>query len=362
MSDAMSPLKPDWREARQRMTDWWAGKKTDRVPAHVVAPMPGAWPKPDARLPQKFTDPETVFRNLDLRLQSTFWGAEAFPTHDIYLGAMFGCTFFGCEPTFHKGGAWYRSPFRGWEDADRIRFDPGNRWWRLARELTLRSVRRSGGRHLTTVGGIGAAFDLFAEFFGAEKTLLAMLDEPERVKALRDRIIAWGKETYDEVHDQVAAHQEGSIDGMGMWAPGRVRYVQCDLCVTMSPAMFSEFVREEIRAFMDHVDHGIYHLDGHEQIRHLDALLSIESLKVIQYVPVSKLPVPPGGFHRDPMEWIDLFRRIQEAGKKLFIICPPERIRPLLDRISREGVFLSVGCRDVEAARQSIAEIERIGM
>lgn len=36
----MSVYKPDWEEARQRMTDWWNGKKTDRAPASVTAPRP----------------------------------------------------------------------------------------------------------------------------------------------------------------------------------------------------------------------------------------------------------------------------------------------------------------------------------
>ena len=362
MEDSMAQYKPDWQEARQRMSDWWAGKKTDRVPAHIRVPKKDLKPEYDKRLPEKFIDPDTVFRNLDRQLAATFWGGEAFPRHEIYLGAMFLCTYFGCEPKFHPGGAWYTSPFKNWDDTAKITFDPENKWYRLVSRLTKESSERSQGAYLTAVSGISAAFDLFVELCGAEETLVAMVEKPAQVKALRDKIAEWGKRAYDERSGLISPYQDGSIDGMGMWAPGRVRYVQCDMCVMISPAMFDEFVLPELRAFLDHVDHGIYHLDGKEQIRHLDSLLAVDSLKVIQYVPSSARPSAEG-FHRDPLEWIDLYRRIQDAGKKLWISCPPQRIRALFEKISTEGVFLwVVDCKGEEDAEAALRELDRIGM
>lgn len=362
MNDNMVQYKPDWREARQRMTAWWEGKKTDRALARIQVPKKHVRPAYDTRLPQKFADPDTVFRNLELLLTSTYWAGEAFPVHQVYLGAMFMCTYFGCEPKFHKGGAWYSSPFTCWEDIADLDFDPQNRWYRFVSDLTAQSARRAQGRYLTSVSGISASFDLFVELCGAEETLVAMSEKPAEVKRVRDRIIEWGKQTYDERYGLVAPFQEGSIDGMGIWAPGRVRYVQCDLCAMISPQMFDDLVLPEIRAFTEHVDYGIYHLDGEEQVRHLNSLLTLDALKVIQYVPSAAKPSAEG-FHRDPMEWIDVFRRIQDAGKKLWISCPPQRIRPLFEKISPEGVFLwVVGCKDEQETDNVLRELDRIGM
>jgi hypothetical protein len=62
---------------------------------------------------------------------------------------------------------------------------------------------------------------------------------------------------------------------MGIWSPKRVMTTQCDLCVMISPKHFSEFVGEDLESTYAYVDHGIYHLDGEEEIKHLDTLLSI---------------------------------------------------------------------------------------
>lgn len=356
----MATYKPDWKEARQRMQDWWAGKRTDRVPAYIGAPKKNApTRKPKTDVPDRWTDPETVFYNLDIKLESRFWGGEAFPHHEVYLGPMYICAYYGCEPVFTSGTTWYRKPYESWDDAHRVRFDPSNKWWRLMVELTQKSVERAQGRYLTTISGACGVFDIFAELFGNEQTMLAMTDRPAEVKELRDRMIGWGKQTYDELYQLVSPYQEGSMDGMRIWSPGRVWYVQCDMCVMISPEMFDQFVLDELRAFLSYVDHGIYHLDGPEQIRHLDSLLSIEELQVIQYVPA---PIAGEEIYRDPMNWIDLFRKIQDAGKRLWIICDPRRIKPLLDEISREGVFLYVECPDEKTAQDALSQLDRIGV
>jgi len=357
----MERYKPDWKEAQQRMINWWKGEDTGRVPASLVASRnAGAVAcREDSRVPEKFIDPEVVFKNLDTRLANTVWGGEAFPTHFVYLGAMFSVTFLGAEPIFYSNGAWYKSPYSGWKDADKVNFDHRNRWWTLYRNLVRTSAIRCEGAYLTTVGGIAASIDVFAELFGPEKTLLAMVDIPEEVKELRDRIISWGKQAYDELSSFISPYQQGSIDWMQLWSPGRVRSLQCDLSVAFSPSMFRDFVVPELKAFWEHVDHGIYHLDGETQEKHVDMLLSVDSLDVIQFVPITRFDRK---FPRDPMFHIDLFRKILEGGKKVLIICPVERIKPLLNAIPRKGVFLCcTGCRDEKTVSDALKILDSIG-
>lgn len=358
---AIKRFKPDWKEARERMASWWKGEETDRVAASLVAPKKThiSSCREDNRVPEKFIDPKVVFNNLEIRLANTIWGGEAFPVHFVYLGAMFTVTFLGAEPIFYENGAWYKSPYSGWEDADKVNFERENRWWNLYRNLVKTSAENSKGEYFTTVGGIGASIDVFAELFGPEKTLISMVDMPGKVKELRERIIGWGKETYDELSSIISPYQEGSIDWMQMWAPGRVRSLQCDLSVAFSPSMFRDFVMPELRSFWEHVDYGIYHLDGETQKKHVDMLLSLESLDVIQFVPITR---NDRIYPRDPMFHIDLFRKILEGGKKVIIVCPVERIKPLLNSIPRKGVYLCcTGCQDEKMVSDTLKILDSIG-
>ena len=82
----------------------------------------------------------------------------------------------------------------------------------------------------------------------------------------------------------------------------------------------------------------------------------------IQYVP-SSVYLPEGELQRDPMKWIPLYRKILEAGKKAYIFCPPERVKPVLNALPREGVFLWIfGNCDEKTARRTLVELDRIGM
>jgi len=350
----LETFKPDWAEARGRLAAWWAGERTDRVAAMVYAPRAGAVPVP-ARddVPGKYTDAETVFHNLDARLAGTFFGGEAFPGHWVYLGPIPLGGFLGAELHFAADTTWQSPLYDSWE-VDPVPFDHENRWYRLLCELTQASVERAGGRWLVSGQGVGCVSDVIASLWGSEETLIAMAERPADVERIARQLTDLSLDLYDEV-DALTGAQDGSFDWLSLWAPGRMWTLQSDLCCMLSPAMFERFVLDELRREAEHVEHSFYHLDGPGAITHLDALLGIRALDGIQWVPGA-------GASGDPLDWIPLFRRVQAAGKKLLIYCPPDRVEPLLDRISREGVCLTIGCPDQPAAEAMLRTLEQIGM
>lgn len=362
MHPNMSIYKPDWQEARQRLSAWWTGQSVDRVPALVTAPIKPLAPRiasASKAVPAMYTDPETVFRNLEYQLERTFWGGEHFPTHFVYLGPMFCLAYLGCEPNFTPETTWYEPCLQDWTDLPHIRFDTANRWLQLNQELMRLSMERADGRWLVSESAnIGALIDTLCGLLGNEKTLTAMAEHPEAIRAARDRMIPWMCQTYDEGYSLLSRRQEGITNWMYIWMPGRGTTSQCDMSVMISPAMFHDFVVPELSALYNHVDYGIYHLDGPEEIRHLDELMKIEKLHLIQWVPGVRIH----SNHGDPMNWLDLFKRVQAAGKKILIRCPPARVRSLLDKIARDRVLLHVSCRDEQTARQVLRELEQIGV
>lgn len=363
MHPNMSTYKPDWAEARERLSAWWAGEKTDRVPAYVTAPLKPAKPRAASRsnsVPEKYTDPATVLNNAEYAIERCFWGGESFPCHRVYFGPLFCLAYLGCRPNFAPDTTWYEPCLRDWTELPEVKFDPANRWWQLSIEMARFSVDRAQNRWMVTLPmTIAALMDTICGLLGNEKTLMAMAERPEAVKAALARMMPLARQTYDEAHGILRHHQEGSVDWMHIWAPGRVISNQCDMSVMISPEMFRDFVAPELTDLYNHVDYGIYHMDGPGQIRHLDELLKIDKLHLIQWQPGTKMNDPD---HRDPMKWIDLFRRIQEGGKKVLVSCPPERVRPLLDKIARDCVLLQIGCKDEQAARNALRELESIGV
>ena len=95
-------------------------------------------------------------------------------------------------------------------------------------------------------------------------------------------------------------------------------------------------------------------IDDPGAIHHLESLLDIDELDGYQWVPGA-------GASQDPMDWIDLFARIQNRDKKLFISCPPERVSSLLNAIPHRGVYLSIYCDTEAIARETLVTLERLG-
>ena len=348
--------KPDWTEAKERLCRWWAGEATDRVVALVTAPRRGvtvrAWRE---KVPDKYTDASTVLHNLDTTLESTFYGGEAIPAHWVYLGPTPLSGYMGCEMHFEQHTVWHSPRFDAWDEVDRLVFDASNPWYRLLCELTRVSVERAHGKYLVSGQGFGCVSDVIADLWGSETTLVAMLEKPDAFTAAARKLVDISKVLYDQVHALCAPYQEGSFDWLQLWAPGRIWTLQSDLCCMLSPRTFRDLVLEELREEAKHVDYAFYHLDGPGAIKHLDALLGIEALDGIQWVPGA-------GASQDPMDWLDLFRRVQTAGKKPLIYCPPERIKPLLAGISKRGVCLAVDCTDQETAEGVLLALDRIGI
>jgi len=225
--------------------------------------------------------------------------------------------------------------------------------------MTFRSAQRSEGRYLTCLSAITSIVDIIAELIGTQKMLMAMVDEPVKLKDARDKIAIFGKESFDDLCSVTHNYRDGIIDWMGVWSDKKVQTNQCDSSVMISPDMFRNFVLEDIESTYSFIDYGIYHLDGEEQIKHLDILLSIEKLKIIQWVPSNRANQPE---YRNPLNWLSLFKQIQDAGKSVLINCPCEQVSELLQKVNRRQLILNIVCSDIQSANKILADLDKIGL
>jgi 5-methyltetrahydrofolate--homocysteine methyltransferase len=129
---------------------------------------------------------------------------------------------------------------------------------------------------------------------------------------------------------------------------------QCDFSAMISPEHFKRFILPELeaccRAFPKY---NFYHIDGKEQLRHLDFLLDIPGLRALQWTPgVDKRPI---------REWMPLFKKIRRAGKKIWYTGNLDGLEQLADALgSLKGVYWQqyFSIEEEETARRII---ERFG-
>ena len=79
---------------------------------------------------------------------------------------------------------------------------------------------------------------------------------------------------------------------------------------------------------------SIFHLDGPDAIRHLDALLELKELDAIQWVP--------GDGNPPARAWLAMLNKIQRAGKSVWISASPEDVHAILEELRPEGLMIHV--------------------
>jgi hypothetical protein len=128
--------------------------------------------------------------------------------------------------------------------------------------------------------------------------------------------------------------------------------MQSDMSVMISPSMFEEFIMPELQAQSRWMDRSTYHFDGIDQLKHLDLLLSLERLDMIQWTNVAGQP--------SPLKFIDVFRRIQAAGKCLLLSLDPKDIQFVMEQLSSKGLYLLTSASSQEEAESIISMVETL--
>ena len=140
--------------------------------------------------------------------------------------------------------------------------------------------------------------------------------------------------------------ERGSVGWAPFWSEGKFATIQCDILALLSPEISRRYVIPALEEEASFLDHCVYHLDGPGCLPHLDDILAIKDIDVIQWVP---------GAGKPPMhEWMDVLKKCQAAGKglQLYDIHDLDTVKKLARELKPEGLlyFVDVPTRD-EALR-----------
>ena len=113
--------------------------------------------------------------------------------------------------------------------------------------------------------------------------------------------------------------------------------------------MFEEFIVPELEDLCTAWTNVFYHLDGPGALHHLDRVLQIDGIAGIQWVPGSG---QPHGWQ----VWRDLYVKVAEAGKKIWVPCGAGDVEDVIRTIPPERLIISGGTKsrdDAEALLRS---------
>ncbi|MDR1145172.1 MAG: hypothetical protein LBK71_03440 [Verrucomicrobiales bacterium] len=349
--------KPNWDQVQQRYREYWARENHDRPLLDLTGPKAGRPAPPSApkhaRMRDLWCDMEYNLARARWQMEHTYFGAEALPIQWPNLGPDLFAALYGTPLEYGPATSWSLHTLAGWEPYPTLRLDRENFYYRKIIEMTEAFVADARDRYLVGITDIHAGLDALVAMRGPEELCLDALECPDALRRAALELCAGFKTLYDELYAITTRHQRGSTNWLGTWHPGRWYVTSCDFGGLISRAMFDELVVDELRAELAFLDASIFHLDGPGALKQLDRLLAIEELDGIQWVYGAGQPTAT--------HWLDVLRKIQQAGKLVNIEVTAAELPALLEALPPEGVLYRVnGVRSEEEARalEKLAGVE----
>lgn len=119
-----------------------------------------------------------------------------------------------------------------------------------------------------------------------------------------------------------------------LWSNQPYALQACDFNALISPEHFQEFFLPDIARQAATAGRAFFHLDGPSATVHIDSLLQLDELQAIQFTPGAGTP--------SALAWIDMFRRIQTAGKSVLAICPVDEVLDLCEALDPHSLAIWV--------------------
>jgi len=341
--------KPDWEEVKERFNAWWQRSSLDRPLIHIrglrKSPLS---PLSEVPVPGSFGDRYLNIERLILikrnQMSAEVFLAEALPALDLMLGPGSLAVYLGSQPIFDAATVWFSHAVEDWQTFGSLKFDPDNPWLRRHLDMFEQAIQLTEGEFLINIPDLCEGVDILSSLRDPQRFCYDLIDESELMLDYVHQL----DELYFKYYDMFwnlsrPADKSSGYSAFTIWGPGRTAKVQCDFAAMMSPSQFRDFAQPSLRKQCQTLDHSLFHLDGTDALRHLDALLEIEELDALQWTAGYG---KPGAWDEC---WDEIYRKAKDAGKSLWIIVGGStideveaRARRLTRKFGRDGLYLVI--------------------
>jgi hypothetical protein len=329
--------KENWEESKKRYIKWWNGDgflismwehlEKEGEPHEVIKK-----PTPAKSQEQFWFDPSWRAEFIHYQLSISSFKADILPVANTHLGPGSLSAILGASLQAGDNTIWIK-PCEYY--SDEIIFDESNKWWQLHLKLLEACCIKAKGKYYIGCPDLVEGLDTLAGLRGTEAVLTDMLLRPELLHKQLKQVNEIYFKVFDTIYNKIKVNDEMAFCYFSLWAPGKVSKLQCDISVMISEEDFITFALPYLQEQCKKIDYTLYHLDGVEAIRHLDAILEIPELKAIQWTPGEGQP--QGG---NP-QWYNMYKKILEKGKRVMPCwVEVDELQPLFDNVGTDGLHI----------------------
>jgi len=368
--------KNDWPQARKRLEAFWRREPSERACVGILAPRKtskltkfphltnGPWLGGLEKYSNEDSDeirkwwmgPEQNYARMKLWFENTYFGGEAVPATYINWGASAGCAFWGAEPNFNTKSVWFHKTIEDWDSWSWDFKMDTNPYWQSILSIMEVFIERNNEEYFIGVPEIGNAADNLSLIRSATDLSLDLIMNPDAIKNAVEIMANSWIETHEILHDmsKEANQGGGTLAWLNLWAPGSHDQTANDYSTMISSETFEEFFFPELIKMGNWLNYTTFHLDGPQCINnHVDALLKLDVIDCIQFTP--GVGSPP----TSSPKYIPIFQKMQQAGKRLYLLVDPSEIEFILNNLSSRGLFLNTYADSEDEATDIIRKVEK---
>lgn len=310
--------KQNWGETQQKFKNYWKRQNTGRPLMYVVARKENAQPLPGKLqiqdMQDKYMDAERMVARYRHYCENHLFLGESFPNMSADFGPGSVAAYLGSDIEFNDDTVWFTEFVEEWSEQPDIAYNPENTWLKKHLQLVQDCHRLANDDFYIAVPDLMENIDVLASMRGAQNIIFDLMDEPEEIKRRIEQVDDVYFRYYNQFYEIVKDTDDSSCYTVfQIWGEGKTAKLQCDFSAMISPDQFREFIQPSLRKQAKQLNNVLYHLDGPDAIRHMDALMEIDEIDALQWT--SGDHGPDGTLE----EWYVIYDKARAAGKSLWI-------------------------------------------
>jgi len=331
-------LKPDFEESYKRYEAFFEGTIYDRPLVSIVLPKDNNIKFPEKNydsFAEQWLDIDYRAEKIAYELNNQEYLGDAMPVAFPNMGPEFFSALCGCSYFFSETTTWSEPCILDWEkDYDKATLDTSHPLLKSALKFTDNLLQLGKESFITGLPDFHPGGDHLAALRDPANLAMDIIENRDYIK----KKIADSQDKFYTVYDMFYNKVHAASNPATTWLPliskEKFYALSNDFSCMISTADFEELFLDSLISETLFYDKSIYHLDGPGALRHLDTILSLKNLNAVQWVP--------GAGHENFKDWINVYKKIQKAGKGINIpIIHISELDLLIDNLSPEGVFLS---------------------
>ena len=323
----------DFPAIARRFEAWWAHELADR-PIFIAAANTRP-ERPITRRVDLLDKPDAWFEAKQADMRQLHRVGDAVPFIRVDFGPVLLGALLGGQLEFSNDTSWTHAFINDdWSNLPAWRIADDNPWWLLLLKLMQRVADDAKGRYLVCTPDLGGSADVLLNLRGSTPLCMDVIERPEVVRAAVDAVYPVWRRALIELYRNTVGRGAGLIHWLAIWSDRPHIIPACDFNFMIGPREFNRICLPDIARQAATIGRALFHLDGSGAARHIDALLDVPDIQAIQFTPGTSKP--------SALPWIDMFRKIQQRGRSVLVICPPQEVLELCAALRPEGLAVLI--------------------